>query len=561
VKEGQAASVMGAYNRTNGEPCCASLTLLDKILRQEWGFDGYVVSDCWAIGDIYKHHKVVATVEEAAALAVQSGCDLNCGEAYGALLAAVAQGLIADEAPSRLTTRNGGDLPSRLTSRNGGRDGASEETIDRAVQRLFTARFRLGLFDPPEMVPYAQIPFAVNDSPAHRALALQAARESIILLKNQNHCLPLRPDLQAIAVIGPNADDATVLLGNYHGTPSRSVTPREGIQARVSPATAVLYALGCDLLDENTAGFAEAVALAGRAEVVIFVGGISQQVEGEEGQREGVGSGMRSRGDRADLNLPGAQEQLLQALHATGKPVILVLLNGSALAVNWAHEHLPAIVEAWYPGEEGGTALAEVLFGDYNPGGRLPVTFYKSLADLPPFEDYRMEGRTYRYFRGEPLFPFGYGLSYTTFAYSHLRLSARTIAPSETLTVSVDVQNVGERAGDEVVQLYTSDVAASVPVPIRQLGGFARIHLAPGEGQTVTFTLTPRQLSLIDDAGRRVIEPGEFQLAVGGHQPRGPSPGPQSQPCVADFVEKSAAVLFGSFAVVEQVTAVSGVNG
>ena len=515
VKEGQAVSIMGAYNRTNGEPCCASPTLLGKILRQEWGFDGYVVSDCWAIGDIYKHHKVVATVEEAAALAVQAGCDLNCGEAFGALLAAVAQGLIA------------------------------EETINRAVQRLFTARFRLGLFDPPEMVPYAQIPFAVNDSPEHRALALQAARESIVLLKNQNHCLPLRQDIKSIAVIGPNADDATVLLGNYHGTPSQSVTPLQGLQARVSPATAVLYAPGCDLLDEDTAGFAAAIALAKRADVVIFVGGISQQVEGEEGQREGVAGGRRSRGDRDDLNLPSVQEKLLQALHATGKPVILVLLNGSALAVNWASEHLPAIVEAWYPGEEGGTALAEVLFGDYNPAGRLPVTFYKSVADLPPFEDYRMEGRTYRYFRGEPLFPFGYGLSYTTFAYSHLRLSARTIAPTETLTVSVDVQNVGQRAGDEVVQLYTSDVVASVPVPIRQLGGFTRLHLKPGENQTVTFTLSPRQLSLIDAAGRRVIEPGEFQLAVGGRQPE-----------PADSVEKRSAVLFGRFAVVGQVAAV-----
>jgi len=515
VKEGQAVSVMGAYNRTNGEPCCASPTLLDKILRKEWGFDGYVVSDCWAIGDIYKHHKVVATVEEAAALAVQAGCDLNCGEAFGALLAAVAQGLIA------------------------------EETIDQAVQRLFTARFRLGLFDPPEMVPYTQIPFAVNDSPEHRALALQAARESIVLLKNQNHCLPLRPDIKSIAVIGPNADDATVLLGNYHGTPSRSVTPLQGIQARVSPTTEVLYAPGCDLLDEDTAGFATAVALAKRAEVIIFVGGISQLVEGEEGQREGVAGGRRSRGDRDDLNLPGVQEKLLQALHATGKPVVLVLLNGSALAVNWASEHLPAIVEAWYPGEEGGTALAEVLFGDYNPAGRLPVTFYKSLADLPPFDDYRMAGRTYRYFRGEPLFPFGYGLSYTTFAYSNLRLSARTIAPSETLTVSVDVQNVGQLAGDEVVQLYVSDIAASVPVPIRQLAGFMRLHLATGEKQTVTFTLAPRQLSLIDDAGRRVIEPGEFQVAVGGRQP-----------APADLVKKSAAVLIGSFAVVGQVTAV-----
>ncbi|MBM3134665.1 MAG: glycoside hydrolase family 3 protein [Chloroflexi bacterium] len=515
VQEGKAASVMGAYNRTNGEPCCASPTLLDKILRKEWGFGGYVVSDCWAIGDIYKHHKVVATVEEAAALAVKAGCDLNCGEAFGALLAAVAQGLV------------------------------TEETIDQAVQRLFMARFRLGLFDPPEMVPYTQIPFAVNDSPEHRALALQAARESIVLLKNQDRCLPLRQDLQSIAVIGPNADEATVLLGNYHGTPSRSVTPLQGLQARVSPATEVLYAPGCDLLDESAADFAEALALARRADVVIFVGGISQLVEGEEGQREGVAGGRRSRGDRDDLNLPSVQEKLLQALHATGKPVVLVLLNGSALAVNWASEHLPAIVEAWYPGEEGGTALAEVLFGDYNPAGRLPVTFYKSLSDLPPFEDYRMGGRTYRYFDGEPLFPFGYGLSYTTFAYSRLRLSAATITPTETLTVSLDVQNVGQRAGDEVVQLYVSDVVASVPVPIRQLAGFSRLHLKPGEKQTVAFTLTPRQLSLIDDAGRRVVEPGEFQLAIGGRQP-----------APADLVEKSSAVLLSSFKVVGQVTAI-----
>jgi len=237
---------------------------------------------------------------------------------------------------------------------------------------------------------------------------------------------------------------------------------------------------------------------------------------------------VRSQGDRADLGLPGAQPALLRALHATGTPLVVVLLNGSALAVNWAAEHAPAIVEAWYPGEEGGTAIAEVLFGDYNPGGRLPVTFYRSVEDLPPFEDYRMAGRTYRYFSGEPLFPFGYGLSYTRFAYRDLRLSAGRVAtgemradpPGAILTVSVDVRNVGERAGDEVLQLYVSDVAASVPVPLRQLQGFERVHLTPGETKTVTFALTPRQLALIDDAGRRVVEPGEFRVAVGGCQPR-----------------------------------------
>ncbi len=220
-----------------------------------------------------------------------------------------------------------------------------------------------------------------------------------------------------------------------------------------------------------------------------------------------------------DIGLPAPQEELLRRLHALGKPIVLVLLNGGALAVNWAAENIPAIVEAWYPGQAGGEAIADVLFGDYNPAGRLPVTFYKSVADLPPFEDYRMEGRTYRYFRGEPLFPFGYGLSYTTFAYRNLRLSAQTIAPDETLTVSVEVQNTGDRAGDEVVQLYVSDLEASVPVPLRQLAGFTRIHLNPGESKTVSFSLMPRQLSLIDSEGRRVVEPGEFQIAVGGCQP------------------------------------------
>jgi len=489
VKEANAASIMGAYNRTNGEPCCASPTLLERTLRRKWGFDGYVVSDCGAIRDIYMHHRTVRTAAEAAAIAVKAGCDLNCGQTYGALLDAMKQGLI------------------------------SEEMIDRAVKRLFTARFRLGMFDPPEVVVYAQIPIEVNDSLEHRALALQAARESIVLLKNDDGLLPLSKDLKSIAVIGPNADDTAVLLGNYHGTPSSAVTPLGGVRAKVSPGTEVLYAQGCDILDEEAQGYAEAVALAERADAVIVVAGLSQHLEGEEGQTEGVGGGRRSQGDRIDLDLPSVQEGLLKAVHTTRKPVVLVLINGSALSINWAKEHVPAIVEAWYPGEEGGTAIADVLFGDYNPGGRLPVTFYKSVKDLPHFEDYRMEGRTYRYFRGEPLFPFGYGLSYTSFAYSDLRLNATTITPDETLTVSADVQNVGDRAGDEVVQLYTTDVAASAPVPIRQLQGFKRIHLASSEKRTATLTLTPRQLSLIDDKGRRVVEPGEFQVAVGERQP------------------------------------------
>ncbi|HOU13897.1 MAG TPA: glycoside hydrolase family 3 C-terminal domain-containing protein [Anaerolineae bacterium] len=497
VREAKVAAVMGAYNRTNGEPCCASPTLLQKILREEWGFggpdgvEGHVVSDCWAIKDIWAHHQMVETPAEAAALAVKTGCDLNCGETYAKLLIALEQGLI------------------------------DEATIDGALTRLFTLRFTLGMFDPPEMVPYAQIPIEVNDCEAHRALARQVARESIVLLKNAAGFLPLdKAKLKTIAVIGPNADDELVLLGNYFGWPSRSVTPLQGIRAAVGDGVNVLYAPGCDVRDDDTTGFAEAVAAAQQADVVIAVMGLSQLVEGEEGQEEGVKGGRRSTGDRDDLALPGVQDALLQAVAAAGKPLVVVLLNGSAVAVNWAAEHAAAIVEAWYPGEEGGAALADVLFGDYNPGGRLPVTFYKSVDDLPPFRDYRMAaGHTYRYFKGEPLYPFGYGLSYTTFAYSDLTLSAETISAGESLTVSVKVTNTGDRAGDEVVQLYVRDVEASVPVPLRQLQGFTRIHLEPGVQQTVTFTLAPRQMSLIDDAGRRVIEPGVFEVAVGGGQP------------------------------------------
>ncbi len=496
VREANVAAVMGAYNRTNGEPCCASPTLLQKILREEWGFggpdgvEGHVVSDCWAIKDIYAHHQVVKTAPEAAALAVKNGCDLNCGETYGALLIAFEQGLI------------------------------DEATLDRSLTRLFTLRFKLGMFDPPEMVPYAHIPFAVNDCPAHRALALQVARESVVLLKNADDFLPLdKTNLKTIAVIGPNADDELVLLGNYFGQPSRSVTPLQGIRDKVGADVEVIYAQGCNLCNTDTAGFAEAVAAAQKADVVIAIMGLSQLIEGEEGQEEGIKGGLRSAGDRTDIKLPGVQDALLQAVAATGKPLVVVLLNGSAVAVNWAAAHANAIVEIWYPGEEGGTALADVLFGDYNPAGRLPVTFYKSVDDLPPFRDYAMRGRTYRYFDGEVLYPFGYGLSYTTFAYSDLTLSAKTVRAGDNLEIGVTVENTGKRAGDEVVQLYVRDVEASVTVPRRQLQGFTRIHLAPGEKRRVTFTLTPRQMSVVTADGRWMIEPGVFEIAVGGGQP------------------------------------------
>jgi len=472
---------MGAYNRTNGEPCCASPTLLEQILRGEWDFGGHVTSDCGAIRDIWEHHRVASSPEEAAAMAVKAGCDLNCGETYVYLMGAVEQGLI------------------------------DERTISRSVERLMLTRMRLGMFDPPEAVPYSQIPYSLNDCQEHRQLALQVARESMVLLKNKDNTLPLAEELR-IAVIGPNADDAEVLLGNYSGTPSRSVTPLEGIRAAAARHRGkVSYARGCPLLEPNREGFPEALALAGEADVIVACMGISQEVEGEENPR-------KPWADRPDIDLPAIQDELLQALAATGKPLIVMLLNGSALSVNWAAEHAQAILEAWYPGEEGGTAIGEVLFGEYNPGGRLPVTFYKGVDQLPPFEDYRMTGRTYRFFSGEPLYPFGFGLSYTRFTYSDLEVTP-LVAPGQTVNVTVRVRNAGGLAGDEVVQVYLTDDASSYPVPLRSLVGFERVHLLPGESRRVGFTIGRRQLAAYDDEGNPVVESGSYTVAVGGGQP------------------------------------------
>src|SRR5215216_7145540 len=623
IVEGKAYSVMCAYNRTNGEPCCANKKLMTDILRGEWGFNGYVVSDCGAIYDIWKFHKVVPTEMEASVLGVRAGTDLTCGTEYPTLVQAVKQALI------------------------------SEGEIDTAVRRLMTARFRLGMFDPPEMVPYARIPFSQNDTPEHHQLALKTARESIVLLKNANRTLPLKKDLKSIAVIGPNADAPEVLWGNYYGRPSKLVTPLAGIKNAVSPHTKVIYPVGSTRagepvvpvpaanlspglkaeyfnneelrgpavtvrtderinfdwgrykptpeLSENsfsvrwtgkltpaesgryTLGFTaddgariyldgqlfveawssnpkktvtkevtleagrsydlrmeyfqhnressarlvwsyprlverqieEAVNAAKEADVSVLVLGISAGLEGEE-MTVNV-EGFRG-GDRTDLSLPKPQEALLKAVVATGKPVVVVLLSGSALAVNWANDNAPAILHAWYPGGEGGTAIADVLFGNYNPAGRLPVTFYKSVDQLPPFTDYGMAGRTYRYFKGDPLYPFGFGLSYTKFDYSNLKFSAKSVKAGDPIKVTVDVKNTGHREGDEVVQLYLTDVAATAPVPIRALVGFDRISLRPGEKRTVTFNITPRQMSLIDDRGKRMIEPGEFLVGIGGSQ-------------------------------------------
>jgi beta-glucosidase len=491
IVEAKAKSIMGAYNRTNGEPCCASQTLLVELLRGEWEFDGFVVSDCWAIKDFHESHQVTKTWEESAALAVKMGCDLNCGCTYEHLPSAVKQGLVA------------------------------EKDLDVCLERLFGARVELGMFDPEERVPYAQIPYEANDSERHAELALVATRESIVLLKNQNGLLPLSRDLGSIAVIGPNADDPSVLVGNYHGTPSRSVTPLAGIRGAVSPDTKVWYAQGCKRTGNQTEGLgrhailSEARSMAERADVVVLCLGLDADIEGEQGDA----GNSEAAGDKTTLALPGLQQRLLEEIVAVGKPTVVVLVAGSALAVGWAEDHAGAILQAWYPGQAAGTALADVLFGGYSPAGRLPVTFPRSLEDVPPFASYAMKGRTYRYLEKEPLYPFGYGLSYTRFAYSDIALSRASIAAGDGVEVSATVTNAGSRTGDEVVELYVKDLQASCLVPNHELRGFERITLAPGESRTVTFALDARALSLIDERGRRVLEPGNFRLFVGGSQP------------------------------------------
>ncbi len=489
VKEAEVAGVMGAYNRVNGEACCASPNLLQYTLRREMGFRGYIVSDCGAIRDIYAHHHLVEMPEEAAAAAVKAGCDLNCGSTYEHLFAALGNGLLR------------------------------ERDIDRALLNLFELRFRLGMFDPAERVPYAQIPFEANDSPANQALVLEVARQSLVLLKNADDFLPLSKNLGRIAVIGPNADDEQVLLGNYYGTPSSAVSVLAGIRNLISPAAEVRSARGCAVDAPGQQDFAEAVQAADGADVAVVVLGLSQELEGEEGQSEGNPDGQHSGGDRADLGLPGEQQALLEAVAGTSTPVVLVLLNGSALAVNWADAHVPAILEAWYPGQAGGRAVAEALFGDVNPGGKLPVTFYKSVDQLPPFEDYDMRGRTYRYFEGEALYPFGFGLSYTRFEYTDLALNFDRMSGPETLELSCLVRNTGRMAGDEVVQVYVRDEDASLPVPRHSLAAFTRVHLAPGESRRVTLSVRPRAFALADEAGKWMIEPGTFTVFVGGGQP------------------------------------------
>ncbi|MEN9908511.1 MAG: hypothetical protein RLZZ540_1660 [Bacteroidota bacterium] len=619
IKEAKVYSIMGAYNRFRGASCSGSDFLLNKVLRDQWGFEGYVVSDCDAIKDIQTTHKIANSAAQAASIGLNGGCDLNCGSYYENLVAAVKEGLV------------------------------NEKEIDIAVKRVFLARFRLGMFDPEEIVPFSKIPIDIVCSDANTTLARKAAQESIILLKNNNQTLPLSKNkIKKIAVIGPNADNWESLVGNYHGTPKNPITFLKGIKNKVEPKIEILYAEGSHLSDStlnlkpipsvyfetedgkqglkasyfnnmerkgkaileriddnidfswehkpiskdladnfsvkwngflvpavsgkyqlgifskrgmkiningkeitNSKGsvhegryatktmtlqagqkyaieatffsdesdalaqllwampeenkIEKAVAITKEADLAVVVLGLSQRLEGEGG-------------DRTDIELPEQQNKLLRAVKATGKPVILVINAGSAIAVNWAKDNIDAILNVGYPGEEGGNALADVLFGDYNPAGRLPITYYTSMKELPPFEDYNMKGRTYRYYSGVPLYPFGYGLSYTQFKYSNLIVPSQ-IKAGEDIKITATVSNTGKMGGDEVVQLYLTDKKASTPRPFRQLEGFERIYLKAGESKEVIFTLNPRQLSLINNKVERVIEAGDFDVFVGGKQP------------------------------------------
>ncbi len=645
VEEGKVESVMSAYNRVNGESASASERLLEQVLRRQWGFSGYVVSDCGAIDDIYRFHHIVETAEQASALGLRRGVDLECGAAYRSLKDALAHGLIA------------------------------ESDLDTALVRLMRARFRLGMFDPPAQVPYAQIPYSVNESPEHDRLSRRMAQESIVLLKNEG-VLPLSKSLKTLAVVGPNADELMSLLGNYYGTPSRPVTALAGIREAVGQHTTVLYARGVDLIEgrqdpravpvldasylspaagspdhglraeyfrgRDLAGpavlsrvdsvvdfkwyrgaptsdavargevpvekaldndnysarwtglltppatgdyeltvsgddgfrlfvddkavidlwttapraragsatvrfeagktyairleyfeaerdaeirlawrmpgakppFETALDAAHAADAVVFVGGLTGDVEGEEMQVSYPGF---AGGDRTDIVLPSPQERLLEAIQATGKPVVLVLMTGSALSFEWAKAHIPAIVVAWYPGQRGGSAIADVLFGDANPAGRLPVTFYKAVSQLPPFADYDMHGRTYRYFTGEPLYPFGHGLSYTTFGYEDLQVDRTEVGASDPIRISLTVRNTGARSGEDVPQLYVRGPGAGSATALMSLRGFARVTAAAGARSHVEFVVTPsKDFARYDEAQKAfVVDPGTYDVQIG----------------------------------------------
>ena len=502
VIDANVESVMGAYNRTLDEPCCASQLLLSDILRGEWGFEGHVVSDCGALGDFHNHHRITADAAESAALALQKGCDLGCDSVFDEIPEAIRRGLI------------------------------TEADVDRALERTLGTRFKLGMFDPPEEVPFTSISMDVVACPKHRQLAYQTATESVVLLKNKNNILPIKPETRKIFVTGPSATSMEVLLGNYYGFNNRMNTLLEGITEGLPEGMGMEYHPGALLMHPNAIEKTWAPGIAQTADLTIACVGLSSLLEGEEGESLLT----PNNGDRDDLRLPATQVEYIKKLAIHGVKIVLVVTGGSPIALGEVEDMVDAIIFVWYPGMEGGKAVADVLFGKVSPAGKLPMTFPKSLDQLPPFDDYSMEGRTYRYATEEPLYPFGFGLSYSRFNYADLTLEKSTVNPGESLAVSVKVSNIGERPAAEVVQFYLSDLQASTTVPLCHLVGFERVILNPGETRTLQFTLTPEMMSFFNEAGKLTLEPGEFRLEVGGCSPgqRGQKLG-APKPVIASF--------------------------
>lgn len=491
VKDAGVEVVMGAYNRTNDEPCCGSKRLLEDILRGEWGFDGHVTSDCWAIKDFHEFHMVTSTPVESVALAMNRGCDLNCGNIYGNLLKAVQDGLV------------------------------KEETITRAVERLFVTRMKLGLFDPQDKVPFHTIDYSVVDCDRHKKINEKAAKKSVVLLKNEGGILPLdRSKYKTIGVVGPNANNRKALVGNYEGTASEYITVLEGIQRYVGDEVRVLYSAGCHLCKDRMQGLAEANdrisevrAVADSSDLIIACLGLDASLEGEEGDE---GNEFAS-GDKPGLNLPGLQQEVLEELVRSGKPVVLVLLSGSALAVPFAEEHVPAILQGWYPGARGGKAIAEILFGDCSPEGKLPVTFYRTTEELPDFKDYSMKNRTYRYMKNEALYPFGYGLSYSDFELENTEISSDLLEAGDTISIHTSLRNTGTMTASETVQIYVH--ACMTNSPNVQLKALKKVNLAPGESAEITLTLKDEDFALYNMNGEKVLNTCDYEVYVGTSQP------------------------------------------
>ncbi|MBQ8305425.1 MAG: glycoside hydrolase family 3 C-terminal domain-containing protein [Blautia sp.] len=490
VKDAHVEAVMGAYNRVNGEPSCGS-PALQQILRGEWGFEGHFVSDCWAIRDFHEGHMVTSTAPESAALAINNGCDLNCGNTYLHILKAVEKGLV------------------------------SEETITRAAVRLYTTRFLLGLFDETE---FDTIPYSVVESEEHLALSEKAASESFVLLKN-NGILPLSKEkIRTLGIVGPNADSRAALTGNYHGTASWYITVQEGLQDYLAGSgIRVLTSVGCDLFRSKTENLAfendrlsEAAIVCDNSDVVILCVGLDETLEGEEGD---TGNSYAS-GDKNDLLLPESQRKLLEVCKASGKPVVLCLLAGSDIDLSYASEHFDAVLVLWYPGSRGGKACAKVLFGEEEPGGKLPVTFYETLEELPDFEDYSMKGRTYRYMEHSAQYPFGYGLGYGNIAVTEASLaSSSEKAGDEGVKVRVTVSNTGSRSATDVVQIYVKNLDSPLAPPNPCLAGFLRVDLAAGESREVILPVPERAFLVVDEEGKRIKDGEHFAIYAGTCQP------------------------------------------